>query len=78
VSARQQAEDWLDSAAEHKNPELANGSRRLRALVGNGWALLDLADAIREGREPTYSQVEFTTDADEAEPHPVGTDPLNS
>jgi hypothetical protein len=74
VSARQQAEDWLDSAAEHKNPELAKAA----ALVGNGWALLDLADAIREGREPTYSQVEFTTDADEAEPHPVGTDPQTS
>jgi hypothetical protein len=74
VSARQQAEDWLDSAAEHDSPELAKAA----ALVGNGWALLDLADAIREGREPTYSQVEFTMFDDEAEPHPVGRDPLTS
>jgi hypothetical protein len=74
VSARENAEEALLDSDAAGLPQW----QQAYATVGIGWALLDVADAIREGREPTYSQIEFTTDADEAESHPVGTDPLNS
>lgn len=64
TDAREAAESSLLRSGRGKNPL----HRQARALAGIGWALLDLADALREPPTPTYSQVEFGTDADTPNP----------
>jgi hypothetical protein len=55
-TVREHAEEWLDASINAR--QLNAGQRDRRALVGIGYALLDLADAVREGRAAVAHSVE--------------------
>jgi hypothetical protein len=49
MTPRERAENWLMGVGDHPHPEHAQAA----ALTGIGWAVLDLADALRaRGPEP--------------------------
>lgn len=59
TTARENAEERLDSIGGEAN-----------ALKAIAWALLDLADAIRESHEPSYRQMTYGADAGLTEDQP--------